>query len=154
MRSPARSLAASAVLAATLLSAAGCFWNDTTTDTQAAGTTSSKPADDSAGQPSAAQTPRPGSEPLFHSTSATEGKFHEFETEGGFLVRFACKGAGTASVSLGSGKKFDYKCTPAAPEQQNQLVAPKQGRNTYRVEVTTSNPKTTWSLFLDRSLTR
>jgi hypothetical protein len=152
MRLPARPLAAMAMLAAGRATTAGCFWDDSSQAAPSAAKTSD--AGSTAGQPSAAQTPRPGSEPLFHSTSATEGRFHEFETEGNFLVRFACKGAGTASVSLGAGHKFDYKCTAAAPEQQNPIESRKPGRVTYRVEVTTSDPKTTWSLFLDRSLTR
>jgi hypothetical protein len=152
MRLPARPLAATAVLATVLATTAGCFWDDAAV--QSPGTAKAADASSTAGQPAAAQTPRPGSEPLFHSTSATEGKFHEFETEGGFLVRFACKGAGTASVSLGAGHTFDYKCTIAAPEQQNPIETSKPGRTTYRIAVTTSDPKTTWSLFLDRSLTR
>src|SRR4051812_44349308 len=64
-----------------------------------------------ADQPKAAQQPRPGSEPLFHATSATGHDMHELDVTGGFTVRFACKGTGSAVVSLGPSTKYRYACT-------------------------------------------
>jgi hypothetical protein len=106
------------------------------------------------GQPEAAQKPRPGSEPLFHATNSTGGRFHEFEISGGYTVRFACKGEGKAIVSLDAATKYAFTCTPLAGEQRKELRVRDGKPRTYRVEVKTTDPKSTWSLFLDRLLNR
>jgi hypothetical protein len=158
MRLTARPLVVAAVLSVGLLSMAGCSWDDLKgqSSTSEAPVPAGKTEDAtsrSANEPAAAQEPRPGSEPLFHATSLSDQKRHEFATSGGFTVRFACKGAGTAVVSLGAAK-YTYTCTPDAAEQRSELRVKKPGPQTYRVEVTTSNAKNTWSLFLDRMRTR
>lgn len=149
MRVSARPWVAAAALAVLLLTTGGCFWDEA----EPGGPPAAKqqaaqgPA---AGQPEAAQQPRPGSEPLFHVTSSTGGEFHEFEISGGFTVRFACKGAGAATVTLDARTRYDFTCSAEAPEQLEELRVSDRLPHVYRVAVKTTSAKNTWSIFFDR----
>jgi hypothetical protein len=102
--------------------------------------------------PAGAQKPLDGHLPLVHLTSETGGARHEFETAGGFLVRFACRGSGQATVAV-SARTYTFTCSAGASEQQAEYTAPDGAVHTYDLRVKTA-PKNAWSMFLDQRRVR
>lgn len=96
-----------------------------------------------------AQRPLAGHTPLFHVTSETGGERHEFDTVGGFVLRFACRGTGRVSVQITAADRYSFACSPAAPEQRAEYVASDNVMRTYDVRIQTE-PKNVWSIFLDQ----